>query len=84
MTADARRATLADLASVRPDGGLVETDWYGIDPVVDQVRAVIELGQELTVPVLAGGGLQQLLDNFRGSMSRRCRIDGRVGYRQYP
>lgn len=55
MTADARRTTLEDLASVRPDGGLVETYWYGIDPVVDQVRAVIGLGRELTVPVLAGG-----------------------------
>ncbi|MUL78943.1 hypothetical protein FZI94_23185 [Mycobacterium sp. CBMA226] len=55
MTADARRNVLRRLASVRTDTGLVETYWYGIDSVVDQVRSVIALGEDLTVPVLAGG-----------------------------
>lgn len=55
MTADARRGTLAGLASACPDGGLIETYWYGIGPVVDQVRAVIGLARELAVRALAGG-----------------------------
>lgn len=55
MTAAARRDLLKELSLVRPDDGLVETYWYSIDPVVDQVRAVIALGEELAVPVLASG-----------------------------
>ncbi len=55
MSAAERRDILAALASVRPDTGLIETYWYGIDPAVDQARAAIALGRELTVPVLASG-----------------------------
>lgn len=55
MTEAARRELLAKLSSVPADDGLVETYWYGIDPVVEQVRSAIRLGAELTVRILAGG-----------------------------
>lgn len=55
MTSAARREFLMKLASVPADSGLVETYWYGMDPVVEQVRSATRLGAELTVPILAGG-----------------------------
>ncbi|WP_337958237.1 hypothetical protein [Mycolicibacterium septicum] len=55
MTEAARREFLMRLASFPADGGLVETYWYGMDPVVEQVRSATRLGAELTVPILAGG-----------------------------
>ncbi|ASL22284.1 hypothetical protein LFT51_20540 [Mycobacterium intracellulare subsp. chimaera] len=55
MAPDARRESLVELASVPADDGVVETYWYGMDPVTDQVRSAIRLGAELTVPVIAGG-----------------------------
>lgn len=55
MTEAARRELLTRLSTVRADDGLVETYWYGIDPVVEQVRSAIRLGAELTVQTLAGG-----------------------------
>jgi hypothetical protein len=55
MTEDMRREFLVELSSVPADSGLVETYWYGIDPVLDQVRSAIRLGAELTVRILAGG-----------------------------
>lgn len=55
MTEAARREFLMKLALVPADGGLFETYWYGMDPVVEQVRSATRLGAELTVPILAGG-----------------------------
>ncbi|GJO45766.1 hypothetical protein NJB1604_25130 [Mycobacterium marinum] len=55
MTEARRREILMKLASVPADSGLVETYWYGMDPVVEQVRSATRLGAELTVPILAGG-----------------------------
>jgi hypothetical protein len=55
MTPAARRECLAALSSVLADDGLVETYWYGVGPVVDQVRGAVGLGKELTVRTLAGG-----------------------------
>jgi hypothetical protein len=55
MTQAARRECLAALSSVPADNGLVETYWYGMAPVVEQVRGAIRLGKELTVRILAGG-----------------------------
>ncbi len=55
MTSAARREILMKLASVPADSGLVETYWYGMDPVVEQVRSATRLGAELTVRILAGG-----------------------------
>ena len=55
MTEAARRELLTRLSTVRADDGLVETYWYGIDPVVEQVRSAIRLGAELTVQTLSGG-----------------------------
>lgn len=55
MTEAARRECLAALSSVPADDGLVETYWYGMESAVEQVRSAIGLGNELTVPVLAGG-----------------------------
>ncbi|KKW65598.1 hypothetical protein AAV95_06135 [Mycolicibacterium elephantis] len=55
MTETARRELLTKLSSVPADDGLVETYWYGTDPVVEQVRSAIRLGAELTVRILAGG-----------------------------
>lgn len=55
MTEAARREFIMKLASVPADSGLIETYWYGMDPVVEQVRSAIRLGAELTVPILAGG-----------------------------
>ncbi|CPT91176.1 Uncharacterised protein [Mycobacteroides abscessus subsp. abscessus] len=55
MTEAARRELLVKLALVPADSGLVETYWYGMDPVVEQVRSATRLGAELTVPILAGG-----------------------------
>lgn len=55
MTEAARRELLTRLSTARADDGLVETYWYGIDPVVEQVRSAIRLGGELTVQILAGG-----------------------------
>lgn len=50
-----RRELLIKLSSVPADSGLVETYWYGMDPVVAQVRSAIRLGAELTVRILAAG-----------------------------
>ncbi|AKN18642.1 hypothetical protein B586_10450 [Mycobacterium haemophilum DSM 44634] len=55
MAEAARREFMMKLASVPADSGLVETYWYGMDPVVEQVRSATRLGAELTVPILAGG-----------------------------
>lgn len=55
MTESARRELLTELSSVSADDGLVETYWYGLDPVVEQVRSTVRLGDELTVRILAGG-----------------------------
>jgi hypothetical protein len=55
MPEDARRERLAALASIPADDGLVETYWYGMEPVVEQVRSAIKLGHELTVRILTGG-----------------------------
>ncbi|ORB82441.1 hypothetical protein B1987_28715 [Mycobacterium kansasii] len=55
MTGAARRELLMKLASEPADSGLVETYWYGMDPVVEQVRSATRLGVELTLPILAGG-----------------------------
>lgn len=55
MTEAARRELLAKLSSLPADDGRVETYWYGIDPVVEQVRSAIRLGAELTARILAGG-----------------------------
>ncbi len=55
MTEAARRELLAKLSSVPADDGLVETYWYGMDPIADQVRHASRLGAELTVRILAGG-----------------------------
>lgn len=55
MTEAARRELLNSLSSAPVDSGLVETYWYGIDPIADQVRSAIRLGAELTVRTLAGG-----------------------------
>jgi len=55
MPEDARHERLAALASIPADDGLVETYWYGMEPVVQQVRSAIKLGHELTVQILAGG-----------------------------
>ncbi|MGV0792118.1 hypothetical protein [Mycolicibacterium sp. XJ1819] len=55
MARDARREFLDELAAVPADGGLIETYWYGTDPVTEQVRNAIRLGAELTVRVLASG-----------------------------
>ncbi|WP_459958354.1 hypothetical protein [Mycobacterium avium] len=55
MTEAARRERLAALSSVPADDGLVETYWYGMESAVEQVRSAIGLGNELTVPILAGG-----------------------------
>lgn len=55
MPEGARRECLAALASIPADDGLVETYWYGMEPVVEQVRSAIKLGQKLTLRVLAGG-----------------------------
>lgn len=55
MTEAARRELLTKLSLVLADDGLVETYWYGIDPVVEQVRSSIRLGAELSVQILAGG-----------------------------
>ncbi|MFA5710580.1 hypothetical protein [Mycolicibacterium sp.] len=55
MGVDERRKLLAELAVLPADGGLVETYWYGTDPVTVQVRNAIRLGEELTVQVLGGG-----------------------------
>jgi len=55
MTPAARRKHLAALSSVPADDGLVETYWYGVGPVVEQVRGAIGLGEELTVRILASG-----------------------------
>lgn len=55
MAAAARRERLTELSSAPADDGLIETYWYGMDPVVEQVRSAIRLGAELTVRILAGG-----------------------------
>jgi hypothetical protein len=55
MSDAARREYLMRLSSVPADDGLVETYWYGMDPVVEQVRNATRLGAELTVRILAGG-----------------------------
>lgn len=55
MTEAARRECLAVLSANPADDGLVETYWYGIEPVVEQVRRAVILGDELTVQILAGG-----------------------------
>ena len=55
MTEAARRELLTKLSLVPADDGLIETYWYGIDPVVEQVRSAIRLGAELTVRILASG-----------------------------
>jgi len=55
MTKAARQELLIKLSSVPADDGLVETYWYGMDPVSEQVRSAIRLGEELTVRILAGG-----------------------------
>ncbi|WP_324688322.1 hypothetical protein [Mycobacterium sp. 94-17] len=55
MTEAGRRELLVKLASVPADNGIVETYWYGMDPIVEQVRSATRLGGELTVPILAGG-----------------------------
>jgi hypothetical protein len=55
MTEAARRDCLTALSAVAADDGLVETYWYGMNPVVEQVHRAIGLGDELTVRVLAGG-----------------------------
>jgi hypothetical protein len=55
MTEAARRECIAVLSSVPVDDGLVETYWYGMAPVVEQVRDAITLAKELTVRTLAGG-----------------------------
>jgi hypothetical protein len=55
MTESARRELLTNLSSVSADDGLIETYWYGMDTVAEQVRSAIGLGDELTVRVLAGG-----------------------------
>jgi hypothetical protein len=55
MAEAVRRELLIELSSVPADDGLVETYWYGMDPVVEQVRSAIRLGAELTVRILAGG-----------------------------
>lgn len=55
MTSAERREWLAALSSVPVDDGLVETYWYSMDAVVEQVRSAIKLGDELAVRVLAGG-----------------------------
>ncbi|MDP7739687.1 hypothetical protein [Mycobacterium paragordonae] len=55
MTETTRRALLAKLTSVPADDGLVETYWYGLDPITEQVRNTLRLGAELAVRTLAGG-----------------------------
>lgn len=55
MPPDARRELLTKLASAPADDGIVETYWYGIDPVPDQVRNASRLAAELTIQVLVGG-----------------------------
>ena len=55
MTPAARREHLVEFASIPADDGLVETYWYGMDPVTEQVRSAFRLGAELTVQILAGG-----------------------------
>lgn len=55
MTETTRRALLAKLTSVPADDGLVETYWYGLDPITEQVRNTLRLGADLAVRTLAGG-----------------------------
>ncbi|UCA22962.1 hypothetical protein [Mycobacterium kansasii] len=55
MTETSRRALLAKLTSMPADDGLVETYWYGLDPITEQVRTTLRLGAELTIGTLAGG-----------------------------
>jgi hypothetical protein len=37
------------------DDGAIQTYWYSVDPVVEQARSAINLGNDLAVRVLAGG-----------------------------
>jgi hypothetical protein len=55
MTPAERRECLAALSAVPADDGLVETYWYSMEQVVEQVRSAIKLGDELGVRILAGG-----------------------------
>lgn len=55
MTTNERQDRLIELSSIAADDGLVETYWYGMKSVVEQVQNAVELSAELTVPVLAGG-----------------------------
>ncbi|AEF35242.1 conserved hypothetical protein [Mycolicibacter sinensis] len=50
-----RRKCLAALWPFPVDDGDIETHWYSVDPVVEQVRGAIEFGGERAVRVLAGG-----------------------------
>lgn len=50
-----RQELLTRLSTASADTGLIETYWYGMDPIVEQVRHAIQLGAELTVRILAGG-----------------------------
>ncbi|GFG70310.1 hypothetical protein [Mycolicibacter senuensis] len=50
-----RRKCLAALWPFPVEGGLTETYWYSVDPVVEQVRSSIEFGGERAVRLLAGG-----------------------------
>lgn len=55
MHQHARRKLLTALASAPADDGIVETYWYGMDPVPEQVRSASRLGAELTIRVLVSG-----------------------------
>ncbi|UVO11115.1 hypothetical protein NM962_14020 [Mycobacterium sp. SVM_VP21] len=53
MSGTERRKRLTSLAGVRDDG--IETYWYSVDPVEEQVARAIKVGDERGVWVLAGG-----------------------------
>lgn len=55
MSEARRRELLNELSSVPADNGLIETYWYGTDPVLNQVSNAILLGKQLTVRILASG-----------------------------
>jgi hypothetical protein len=54
---EAARGRLLDrlLSNAVLNDRLIETYWYGLDSVTVQVRRAVELGEELTIRVLASG-----------------------------
>ncbi len=55
MSQTDRQELLAALSPIPADDGLIETYWYGTEPVVEQARKAIALGSDVTVRLLAGG-----------------------------